>query len=71
MKKILVGLDIGKQTIKAVQLSKDKGTNYLMAAGYIATPPQIFSTSPEGGVLDNSINRLVHDMKVTSVEVVA
>ena len=72
MAKTLIGLDIGTQTIKAVQLSCDK-TVTLHAAGYIATPPQtLFSSNPQDEqTLAASINRLVHDMKVSTVEVSA
>lgn len=73
MAKILIGLDIGMQTIKAVQVSKDKKGASLLAAGYIATPTKAYlSSAPsDDQALADSINRLVHDMKVTTSEVSA
>jgi len=73
MAKILLGLDIGSQTIKAVQLSKDKNSATLLAAGFIATPAKtaILVSQNEEVVLGNSISRLVHDMKITTRDVSA
>ncbi len=59
MQKLLLGLDIGTQTIKAVQMSREKNSNQILAAGFIPTP------SDEKSMPD-SINRLVHDMKISS-----
>lgn len=71
MQKTLLGLDIGSHTIKAVQISRDAKVNTLLAAGFIATPQKALSASvpSDEQVLANSINRLVHDMKITSTEV--
>lgn len=71
MKKILLGLDIGSHTIKAVQLVREKNTYTLLAAGYIPAPfqAQTLINANEEKILANSINRLVHDMKVSGVEV--
>ncbi len=62
--KSLLGLDIGTQTIKAVQITRDKNSQKLLAAGYIPTPYK-----KDDQVLADSVNRLVHDMKVSSVDV--
>jgi len=62
MQKLLLGLDIGTQTIKAVQMSRDKNSNQILAAGFIPTP------ADEKAMAD-SINRLVHDMKISSSDV--
>lgn len=59
MQKLLLGLDIGTQTIKAVQMSRDKNSNQILAAGFIPTPADEKS-------MPDSINRLVHDMKISS-----
>lgn len=74
MTKFLLGIDIGAQTIKAVQIARDKNTNQLLAAGYIPTPAKVASLSTSKNVNDDqimadSINRLVHDMKVSSADV--
>lgn len=74
--KLLLGLDIGAQTIKAVQISREKNSNQLLAAGFIPTPAKASSllTSQKGNdeqVLADSINRLVHDMKISGAEVSA
>lgn len=71
MSKQLLGLDIGSQTIKAVQLSREKDSISLMAAGYIATPivgvgASSSASQREEQVLAESIGRLVHDMKISS-----
>jgi len=73
MSKVLLGLDIGSHTIKAVQLSRDKNNSTLLAAGFIATPTKtsITATTSEEQVLGNSISRLVHDMKTSTREVCA
>ncbi|MCL4339321.1 pilus assembly protein PilM [Patescibacteria group bacterium] len=73
MAKLLLGLDIGIQSIKAVQISSNKDANSLLAAGYIATPTKSFlSMSPsDDQALADTINRLVHDMKVATADVSA
>lgn len=75
MAKVLIGLDIGTHTIKAVQISKEPNSNLLLAAGYIATPSQgqVLSShaSSDEKLLASNINRLVHDMKVTTTNVSA
>ena len=73
MPKILLGLDIGTQTIKAVEISRDKNVNSLLAAGFIPTPVKSFNTqtTSDERVLASSINRLVHDMKLNSADVSA
>ncbi len=71
MSKILIGLDIGLHTIKAIQISRNKTDFTLMAAGYIPTPAKEYSSqlASDEQTLANSINRLVHDMKVSTVDV--
>lgn len=74
--KTLLGLDIGTQTIKAVQISREKNANVLLAAGYIPTPAKASSlfSSQKGNdeqIMADSINRLVHDMKISSSQVSA
>lgn len=73
MSKIILGLDIGTQTIKAIQLSRDKNSFSLLAAGYIPTPQLDLSSNQanEEHILANSINQLVHDMKISTLEVSA
>jgi type IV pilus assembly protein PilM len=73
MSKILLGLDIGTQTTKAIQISRDKDNSTLLAAGYIATPTKAFNsnTTTDEQIMSDTINRLVHDMKVTTTEVSA
>jgi type IV pilus assembly protein PilM len=73
MADILLGIDIGNNSIKAVQVSKDKDKTYLLAAGYIPTTLNSISliNNNEKQVLANSINRLIHDMKVTTTNVSA
>lgn len=74
MTKLLIGLDIGTNTIKAVQISRDKKSNQLLAAGFIPTSSlienqqNIKSDSFEHTLAD-SINRLIHDMKVSTADV--
>lgn len=74
MTKLLLGLDIGTSTIKAVQISKDNKINKLLAAGFIPTSAKItyqqnIKNENEEHVLADSINRLVHDMKVSTTDV--
>ncbi len=73
MAKILLGLDIGVQTIKAVQISSEKNTHTLLAAGFIATPTKAYVSTLQSDeqVMADTINRLVHDMKVTTADVSA
>lgn len=72
MGKILLGIDIGRQVIKAVQISREKQFS-LLAAGYVATPTQalLSNTPADDQVIADTINRLVHDMKVSTTEVSA
>lgn len=72
--KTLLGLDIGNQAIKAVQIAKEKTPPQLLAAGYIPTPTkpsnlQNLQSPADEQILADSINRLVHDMKVSSADV--
>lgn len=73
MSTILIGLDIGSSNIKAAQISKDKNSSTLLAAGYIATPVRDVAAMSEHDEQDlaNSINHLVHDMKVSNINVSA
>jgi len=73
MQKTLLGLDIGTKSIKAVQISHEKDNKVLLAAGYIATPSNALASQniADEQVLADSINRLVHDMKATTLNVSA
>ncbi len=73
MNKVLIGLDIGNQYIKAAQVSRDKNKNTLLAAGYIATPVTAIALTGQNDtkLIADSINRLIHDMKVTTLDVSA
>lgn len=73
MAKVLLGLDIGTAFIKAVQISRDNSVGQLLAAGYIASPANaITSTNPhDEQTLANAINRLAHDMKISTMDVSA
>lgn len=73
MSNILIGLDIGSSSIKAAQISRDKNNSMLLAAGYIATPVRDVSSMSEHDEQDlaKSINHLVHDMKVSNINVSA
>lgn len=73
MKEILIGLDIGSQTIKAVQLSRQRNSYTLLAAGYIASPPRVMVSQTPGDeqALADTINRLIHDMKVSTADITA
>ncbi|OGG26932.1 hypothetical protein A2960_02185 [Candidatus Gottesmanbacteria bacterium RIFCSPLOWO2_01_FULL_39_12b] len=73
MSKILIGLDIGTHSIKAVQIARNKASNILMAAGFISTPINTLNVnnSNDEKILGDSINRLVNDMKISTVEVSA
>ncbi len=72
MLKTLIGLDIGTQTIKAVQLYRET-TISLHGAGYIMTPSvALASVNPQDEqIVSVSINRLVHDLKVSTTDVSA
>lgn len=71
MAKILLGLDIGTQSTKAVQLLKDRNKVSLLAAGFIATPALGLTSmnSNDEQAIGNSINRLVHEMKISTTDV--
>ncbi|KKS98401.1 MAG: type IV pilus biogenesis protein PilM, type IV pilus assembly protein PilM [Candidatus Gottesmanbacteria bacterium GW2011_GWA2_43_14] len=73
MAKILLGLDIGSHTIKAVQLSRSKNNVSLLSAGYILTPKveidMVGRTDEQ--IMAKAINQLVSDMKVNSADVAA
>lgn len=73
MTKILLGLDIGSQATKAVQISRDKDNYTLLAAGFIATPVKAFNsnTAADDQIISDTINRLIHDMKVSTADVSA
>lgn len=75
MAKIIIGLDIGAHTIKAVRISREQNNNLLLAAGYIATPAVgavlTSQASSDEKLLASTINRLAHDMKVTTTGVSA
>lgn len=73
MQKILIGLDIGNNIIKAVQLNRENNRNTLLGAGYIATPNAIsnIGSQTDEKALSESISRLIHDMKVTNLDVSA
>lgn len=73
MQKILLGLDIGTNFIKAAQISRENNISRLLAAGYIASPVNIVSSTniKDDEILGASINRLAHDMKIESVDVAA
>lgn len=73
MSNIIIGLDIGSSSIKAAQISKDKTASTLLAAGYIATPVRDVTSMNEHDEqkLANSVNHLVHDMKISNINVSA
>lgn len=73
MEKILVGLDVGTKNIKAVQLAREKEKTSLLAAGYIATPARPVDNAGDKyeQMLADSINRLVHEMKLSTTAVCA
>ncbi|OGG06935.1 hypothetical protein A3D05_06670 [Candidatus Gottesmanbacteria bacterium RIFCSPHIGHO2_02_FULL_40_24] len=72
MSKILLGLDIGSQFIKGVQISRNKNKFSLLSAGYIATPKvdadMVGHTDEQ--VIANAVNQLVHDLKLSTGDVV-
>lgn len=64
----VIGLDLGYNSIKAVELVKNGQTVQLESIGSIPTPPRgLLSDTPldEQGMVD-VISRLLHDMKVTT-----
>lgn len=71
MAKILLGLDVGSQTIKAVQLSREKSKVRLLSAGFIPTPKIETDLAARGDeqVIANTIKQLVHDMKLNTTDV--
>lgn len=69
MGKILLGLDIGNNLIKSVQIIQDNKKNILLAAGYIASPAFVKNTQEHDTAIANAINRLVHNMKPSSIDV--
>lgn len=73
MHNVILGLDIGSKTIKAVQISRQKDVKQLLAAGYIATSYKALASLTTGDEqeLANVINRLVHDMKISTEDVSA
>ncbi len=70
MAKLLLGLDIGTDYIKAAQILRENALNQLLAAGYIGSPIDILASSNPHNeqVLANAINRLVHDMKISTMD---
>lgn len=73
MQKLLLGLDIGTNLIKAVQLSREKNISTLLAAGSIPKPliEAPADQKEDEQKIANSINRLVHDMKISTTDVSA
>jgi len=71
MSKILLGLDVGSQTIKAVQLSREKNKIRLLSAGFIPTPKIESDLALRGDeqIIANSIKQLAHDMKLNTTDV--
>ena len=71
MSKILLGLDIGSQTIKAAQLSKEKNKYRLLSAGFIPTPKvdadSVGHTDEQ--IISGAIKQLMHDMKLSTEDV--
>lgn len=73
MVRLLLGLDIGTNYIKAAQVLRENSLNQLLAAGYIACPVNaLASNNPhEEQIMGSMINRLVHDMKISTMDVSA
>jgi len=70
MSKILLGLDVGSQTIKAVQISREKNKFRLLSAGFIPTPKvesDLAGRSDEQ-IISNAIRQLIHDMKISTTD---
>mgnify|MGYP000079576937 CR=1 FL=1 len=70
MGKLLLGLDIGTNYIKAAQIIQENNLNRLLAAGYIATPMNMLASSNprDEQITANAVNRLVHDMKISTMD---
>src|SRR3989344_3879648 len=71
MSKILLGIDVGSQTIKAVQISHEKNKFKLLSAGFIPTPKieaDLAGRSDEQ-IISNAVKQLVHDMKIATSDV--
>jgi type IV pilus assembly protein PilM len=72
MRKILIGIDIGNDTIKAVQLQREKTQIALLAAGYLQNPISQQNSTTVGAqeeqLIAKSINHLIHDMKVSTMD---
>ena len=68
----LLGLDIGSNTIKAVQLDHDNGRFHLKAYGLIPAPPRGFESEAESDLqaLSSAIKTLLLDSKVSTNNVV-
>ena len=67
----MLGIDIGTSSIKAVSLSRNKNEVSLLAAGNIPAPrvnPDMVARNDEQ-VIANTLNQLIHDMKVNSADV--
>jgi len=72
MAKTLLGLDIGTNLIKAIHLSIEKDGNSLLSAGFIPNSRSIANSSKnDEQTIANGINRMIHDMKVSTLEVSA
>ena len=71
MSNILLGLDIGSQTIKAAQISRNKNKVKLISAGFIPTPKveTDVSSRTDEQVLAKNISQLIHDMKLDTADV--
>ena len=71
MPKILIGFDIGSQTIKASQLQREKNKIRLLSAGYIPTPKLESNMTGHNDeqIIANAISKLSHDMKLTTNDV--
>src|SRR3989344_4928082 len=71
MPKILIGFDIGSQTIKASQLQREKNKIRLLSAGYIPTPKLESNMTGHNDeqIIANAIQKLAHDMKLTTNDV--
>lgn len=71
MSNIVLGLDIGSTLIKAVEINNDKKGCTLLAAGYIAAPNNPRNSQEYDLTLANTVNRLMHNMKLSTNEVSA
>lgn len=71
MAKICLGIDVGSQTIKAVQLSREKNKVKLLSAGFIPTPKieaDLVGRTDEQ-IIANALKQLSHDMKLTTNDI--